>query len=432
MPSLPHPSERRPRFALALVLALAACESPPSAGFPDAWRSDGGPREDAAEPSDTGLDGGAPEDAPAGDDAYVEPGQCSFDPATDFFEIDYDLRSDVRRLSAAGGPTSFGVVFSKHDLDDHEDLYFVEIPASEGPPGTTQQLTFDATSDASPVIARTSTGWLVAWLSGRDGNVEVYARAGDASGWSSAPQRITNTPSIDETTVAITSEGTRSAVAWAEPGASPVMVAVLVDATGAATAAPVRLSPAGVAMVPTSFTTTDGGFLVGWVGPTGNALVQPLDGALAAIGDPLVLTGTADADGTIDTVVSASGGAAVFGVQPDPSRRDVHAHQLGSDGTLFHIEQPLTIGEDTGSDAAIALLGGGYVVGYRQSGIEPMLRVFFVDAIFREQLRADLVRMSATGGPLTARVSGDGNVLLTWSDLVGSVNHMRVARLRCP
>lgn len=416
---------------LVLVLALVGCDRPTPVGFPDAWRSDSGTAEDAAEPLDAGRDG-APEDAPAGDDAYAPPGMCAFDGATDFFELDYDLRSDVRRLAVAAGPTSFGVVFSKHDVDDHEDLYFVEIPAGGGPPLTTQQLTFDATTDASPVIARTSEGWLVAWLSGRDGNVEVYAWSRSASGWAAVPQRITSTAAIDETTVALASDGTRIALAWAEPGASPVTVVLPVDATGAATAAPVRLSPASVAMIPTSFTTTADGYLVGWVSPSGDALVQPLGGALAALGEPLVLTLGHDADGTIDAVVSSSGGAAVYGVHPATGRRDVHAHQLGSDGTLFHIEQPLTIGDDTGSDAAIALLGGGYVVAYRQSGIEPMLRVLFYDAIFGEQLRADLVRMSATGGPISARVSGDGNVLLTWSDLVGSVNHMRVARLRCP
>ncbi|MFO0686757.1 MAG: hypothetical protein U0234_32140 [Sandaracinus sp.] len=415
----------------ALVVSLAACDSPRPVGFPDAWRSDAGTDEDASEPRDAGLDG-APEDAPAGDDAYVVPGMCEFDAATDFFELDYDLRSDVRRLAVAAGPTSFAVVFSKHDVDDHEDLYFVEIPASGGPPLTTQQLTFDATPDASPVIARTSEGWLVAWLSGRDGNVEVYAWGRSASGWAAVPQRITSTPTIDETTVALASDGARTAIAWAEPGASPVTVALPVDAAGGATAGPVRLSPASVAMIPTSFTTTEDGYLVGWVGPSGDALVQPLSGALATLGDPLVLTAGHDADGTIDAVVSSSGGAAVYGVHPATGRHDVHAHQLGSDGALFHIEQPLTFGDDTGSDAAIAILGGGYVVGYRQSGIEPMLRVLFYDAIFGERLRADLVRMSATGGPISARVSGDGNVLLTWSDLVGSVNHMRVARLRCP
>lgn len=416
-----------------LVLVLAGCDGPaPPAGSLDAWRSDTGTVEpDAAEPLDAGIDGPV-DDADLAEDAYVEPGQCRFDAATDFFELDYDLRSDVRRLAVAAGPTSFGVVFSKHDVSDHEDLYFVEIPATGGPPRTTQQLTFDATTDASPVIARTSQGWLVAWLSGRDGNVEVYARAGGDGGWTSAPQRMTSTPSIDETTVALASDGSRIALAWAEPGAAPVTVAVTVDASGAATAAPVRLSPASVAMIPTAWTSTEAGYLVGWVGPSGDAWVQPLDGDLAAIGEPLGLTLGHDADGTIDAVVSSSGGAAVYGVSPATGRRDVHAHQLGSDGALFHIEQPLTIGADTGSDAAIALLGGGYLVGYRQGGIEPMLRVFFFDATFRELQRADLIRMSATGGPITARVSGDGNVLLTWSDLVGSVNHMRVARLRCP
>lgn len=419
-------------FYGAVVVALTACDGhPPPAGDVDANRSDVGPV-DAARP-DGG--GGADAGADVGDtgpriDSGVAPGTCRFDMATDFFEIDYDLRSDVRRLASAAGPTSFGVVFSKHDVSDREDLYFVEIPSSAGPPLTTQQLTDDDFTDQSPVIARTSAGWLAAWLSNRDGNVEVYSLAGAASGWAITPHRQTTTTSIDETTPALASDGTRNALAWAEPGVATV--AQPVDASGASLGASVRLSPPGAGMIPTSFTTTDTGYLVGWLGPSGDVFVQPLQATLAAIGDPLSLTVNHDGDGTIDAVGSPAGGAAVYGVVPAVPRHDVHGHLLQSDGMLFHIEQAITIGEDTGTDAAIAILGGGYVVAYRQSGVAPVLRVLFLDGALQEVSRADLVPMSATGGPITARVSGDGNVLLTWSDLVGSVNHMRVARLRCP
>lgn len=418
----------------ALVLTLVACDGrPPPVGTPDANRSDGG-----------GLDGGMPDDGSvdvgvdagprdAGDAGSVTPGACHFDATTDFFEIDYDLRSDVRRLASAAGPTSFGVVYAKHDdVSDWEDLYFVEIPAAGGAPLTTVPLTFDGFTDSSPVIARTSAGWVLAWLSNRDGNVEVYSLAGNASGWASPIRRLTSTPAIDETTPAIASDGVMGAIAWAEPGAPGATLVLPMDPTGAGSAPAVRLAPAGAAMIPTSFTTTGAGYLVGWLGPSNDVFVQPLDGSLATIGDPLALAELQDGDGTIDAVVSSSGGAAVYGVVPVAPRHEVHGHMLDPAGALFHIEESLTIGDDTGSDAAIALLGGGFVVAYRQAGVAPMLRVLFLDGTLREVERADLVPMTATGGPITARVSGDGNVLLTWSDLVGSVNHMRVARLRCP
>lgn len=383
---------------------------------------------------DAGHDDAGREEAglDAGDvvDSAV-PNGCRFDMATDFFEIDYDLRSDVRRLSAAAGPTSFGIVYSKHDVSDHEDLYFVEIPSSGGPPLTTQQLTTDDFADSSPAITRTSAGWLIGWLSNRDGNVEVYSLVDDAGAWTAAPRRQTHTSSVDETTPAVASDGTMNAIAWAEPGSPGATLALSVDTAGASAAAPVRLAPTGVGMIPTSFTTTDSGYVVGWLGPTNDVWLQPLDATLAAVGDPLSLAASHDGDGTIDSVVASTSGAAVYGVVPGGTRHEVHGHLLAGDGTLFHIEQSLTIGQDTGTDAAIAILGDGFVVAYRQDGVAPVLRVLLLDGALREISRADLVAMTATGGPITARVSGDGNVLLTWSDLVGSVNHMRLARLRC-
>jgi hypothetical protein len=417
------------------LVVLTACDGhPPPVGPVDANRDDVGPL-DAARADGGGVDADRPDsglDAASGPDTGIPPDTCHFDAATDFFEIDYDLRSDVRRLAATGGPTSFGIAYTTHDVSDREDLYFVELPASGGMPLTTQQLTFDDATDQSPVIVRTSAGWLIAWLSSRDGNVEVYSVVGSGSSWTATPRRQTSTATIDETTAALATDGTNNAIAWAETGTSPTTVVQRVDAMGASTGAPARLSPSGAGMIPTTFTTTGLGYLVGWLAPSGDVLVQPLDTSLATIGDPLSLTVSHNGDGTIDAVVTLTGGAAVYGVVPADPRHDVHGHLLGVDGTLFHIEQAVTIGEDTGSDAAIASLGGGYVVAYRQSGVAPMLRVLFLDGTLTEVGRADLVAMSATGGPITARVSGDGNVLLTWSDLVGSVNHMRLARLRCP
>lgn len=416
----------------SLAVALWACETrPPPASFPDAYRDDVGPT-DAAHADDTGVDGGGVDAANQDDDAAVAPPTCHFDAATDFFELDYDLRSDVRRLSAAAGPTSFGVVYAKHDdVSDWEDLYFVEIPASGGAPATTVPLTFDGFADTSPVIARTSAGWVAAWLTDRDGNVEVYTLAAPGGTWSTSMHRQTTTTSIDETTAAIASDGFMNAIAWAEPGASGATVVQPVDSGGVSAGASARFSPSGAAMIPTSFTTTGGGYLVGWLGPSGDVFVQPISTTLEALDAPLALAALHDGDGTIDAVVSSSGGAAVYGVVPVDPRHDVHGHLLDADGALFHVEQAITVGTDSGTDAAIAILGGGYVVAYRTSDVAPMLRVLFLNAALEEVGRTDLVAMTATGGPITARVSGDGNVLLTWSDLVGSVNHMRAARLRC-
>lgn len=421
---------------LVCCLALAGCDATPRPvavdAALDAPRIDGG--RDAGDDAGAAIDdtGTSPDGGSGTQDTGVPPAVCHFDVATDYFELDSAPRTESRRLAVGGGPTSFGVVYSAPAAAGAEDVFFVEIPSASGMPGRTVRLTSDGSVNGSPVVARTATGWIVAWLSDRDGNVEVYALASAADGtWPTTPSRRTTTPSIDEISPALATNATIRALAWAEPGTPTTTVVQPLAADGASSGTAARIAPAGFAMVPTAFTTTDEGLLVGWADPDGDAVIQPLGTDLAAVGSPLPLTADHAADGAIDAVVAFGGGAVVYGVVTAGTRHDVHAHMLDGSGDLFFAEQVITVGEDTGSGASIGEVGGGYVIGYRQAGIGPMLRVFVVDASLHEVARADLVPMAATGSPITLRVADDGNVLLTWEDLVGTVNHMRVARVRC-
>ena len=139
-------------------------------------------------------------------------------------------------------------------------------------------------------------------------------------------------------------------------------------------------------------------------------------------------------DGTIDAVIasgSTGGGAAVYGAIPGGGRHDVHAHLVDRAGALTFAEHVLTIGLDNGEGASIVEIGGGFAVAYRQVGMPPTLRVMFFDSLLNAIGHGDLVPMAATGGPITLRIAADGNLLLTWGDVVGTTSQVRAVRLRC-
>jgi len=292
-------------------------------------------------------------------------------------------------------------------------------------------VTMGSYTSTSPVIARTSTGWLVAWLSYRDGSWDVYALGSGSDGHLlTTPVRMTMTASIDEQTPALASDGTTSAIAWAEPGAptTTVVRAIGPDAMPSGSAA--RLAPAGFSMIPTAFTVSGEGYLVGWGDPNGDATIQQLRADGTAIGVPAALTTEHNADGTIDAVSSLGGGALVYGAVPAAGRHDVHAHLVDGTGSAILVEHVLTIGADTGTDASITEIGGGYAVAYRQASSPPMLRILFYDSLLNEIGRSDLVQASAAGAT-TLRTSADGNLLLTWSDVIDTTTMVRALRLRC-
>jgi hypothetical protein len=427
-------------------IVCAACHTtPPPAGtpdtgpLPDAYRSDAGrdSASDVGPPEDTANDttNDSAVDAFADDGGFM-PGACVFDATMDLFDIDVDPRSRPTRVATAGGPSAFGIVYSKVGADAFENVYFQELGTHVGDTmPVPRQLTFDIATTTTPAVTRTETGWLLAWASNRPGTMEIFTLGSGSDGrLLSTPTRITTNVVQDQAPMlASTSAGT--ALVWTEldgTGGHPSLAAQLVNADGTTSGSIGHTMPTGFTIRPQVFTSTDTGYLVAWSDPSLNAVVLPLGTDATSTGTPASLTSVPDSDGSFDAVVSNGGGVAVFGADLGSGRREVHAHPLDATGAPFDVERVLTIGTDNGTDASIAELGGGYVVAYRQAGTPPMLRVLFLDSLLNEVARRDLVGVASTGGPTSVHVSGDGAVLITWADVVGSETHLRAARIRCP
>ncbi len=427
--------------SLAVVVLCSfvtvACDTrPPLAGF------DVGPRPDASR-QDAGSD--AARDAPADDrdldafgdananDSGFQPGSCRFVMADDLIEIDTDPRLHPTRVAVSAGPTGFGIVYSKLGSDAFENIYFTEIASTVGGLRPMQQLTFDLANTITPAIARTDLGWILAWASNHDGTMEIYSLGSGADGrLGSSVHRLTM-DAVQQQAPALASARATTAIAWTEldaTGHNPTTVVQALAAAGTTTGTVQRIMPAGFTVRPQTFTTTDFGYVMGWSDPSLQDLVLSLDNTGAASGTPTALTTVPDADATFDAVVSGGGGAAVFGVDVG-GRREVHAHLLDAAGGALDVERVLTVGAAAGSDASIAELGGGYIVAYRQTGTPPTLRVLFLDSLLNEVTRLDLLSVSTTGGQTSTRISGDGVVLITWADVVGTETHLRAARIRC-
>jgi hypothetical protein len=398
---------------------------------------DSGPPVDAFAP-DTGRDAPVGNDANAdvGDasDAGFSPMSCRFDATMDLLAIDTDPRARPVRVATAPGPSSFGVVYSKIGTDGFENVYFSEIATMVGSPMAQTQLTTDLFTTTAPAITRTTTGWLASWLSNRDGDVEVYALGSGMDGRFTTPQRLTHTLLADEQSPVLASSGAASLIAWTEPGAmnTTTVVTQPIGADGTLTGTASRISPAGFTMRSQTLVTTDFGYAALWNDPTGAATILALDTMGAASGMPALLSPTdLMAGGAIDAAISRGGGGVVFDTTNGPSRGEVHAHLVDGAGGAIGVEQVLTVGADTGTSGSIAELGGGYVVAYRQAGAMPILRVLFLSSLLAEVHRIDVTSVSMTGGPTTIRVAGDGTVLITWADVVGTTTRLRGARIRC-
>ena len=90
-----------------------------------------------------------------------------------------------------------------------------------------------------------------------------------------------------------------------------------------------------------------------------------------------MLTTEHNADGSLDLATDAGGGAAVFGTTIAGLRSEVRARLVDGSGmpAAGTSEQVITLAPDSGRDATIAQLAGGYVVAYRALGATPMLRL---------------------------------------------------------
>jgi hypothetical protein len=424
--------------------------------------SDGGPPRDAFRERDSASEAGAIDDAnvDANRDAAIslidsglDPSTCAFVMAEDLAELATDPRGHPSTIGLAAGADRFGIAYSAVGADAFENVYFTELPSSGSFFGAASQLTMDLATTTTPVVARTTSGWLLAWSANMTATPDIFTIGYDMTGRPIAGRQHLTTSLHTESSPLLAVSGATNILAWddfdAAAGTHTTVLRTLSD-DGMGTGTESRLAAAGLVPAPQALAPSDEGFVLGWSDPDGDAVIMPLDAHGAVMGPAAALSSGHDSDGTIDLAQSFGGGAAVFGARIEGfvgydsgmagvdgggevigGRNEVHAHLVDGAGAPYDVEHVLTSGSDRGSDASIAEFAGGYAVSYRQVDASPVLRVLFLDSLLREVARVDLVPISLLGGRTTIRASGDGTLLIAWADVVGSETHIRAARIRC-
>jgi hypothetical protein len=415
-------------ISIAASLLVACGTAPPPVGPP----RDAGPR-DAPAPLDGTPDppDGSPDDGDAGDGGSAL-GSCRV--AGEILTLATDPRAEAREVATGAGPVGFALAWSAL-AGGIENVWMAEMSSTEESVSV-QQLTTGITVSRSPAVAPSDVGWLVAWTTNEIADFDVRARAWLGGAPVSDAQPLTARAGLDDDAQLLATT-TGALATWIEArtgGAVAVSRAVGLDAIPSA--AQVDSSPAGRSITRPRIARRSGGFSLAWVdsgSSVRDALLQPLDTSGAPAGAIVPLTGEGNADGTLDLAATESGGAAVIGVLVGGARPEVRGRALSATGTALGTEVPVVTTPETGRDASIARLAGGYVVAYR--GLDtatPELRVAFLSDDLQIRFRTLVVgEIATTGGRLTIRVSGEGRMIVGWADVVGEETRIRAARIRC-
>lgn len=422
--------------AVALSLVVFGCGTTPNPP-----PSDSGPRD--AAPRDTGgdgdggdsgsLDGSLDGDLADGDvdGGSIDPGSCVFVAAEDLFELATDVSDRPRSIGVGPSPTGFGVGYAAF-AEGFQQIWLAEIP-SAGAPAPAQQLTTDPALSLEPSVAWTGDAWTLSWFSNRDGAFEVYSRRFPAGGMRPTDplQRLTNN-AIRDDNPALTALADGSRIAWVTQEMSGTRTAstAALDSIGALVGAPVAVTAPGLSPTTMTLAERTGGYALAWGDASSDAVLVPLD-ASGAASTPVVLSSEHTADGSVDVTLGLTGGVAVFGTLAGGIRPEIHAVPLDDTAAISGSERALNIGTETGRDASVTALLGGYAMSYRALDTG-MLRVVFLSLTLDEVARLDLVPATADGGRTTIRASGDGALLVGWADRVSATEvHVRAARIRC-
>lgn len=428
----------RLRFLLiaSLLGATTACGGNGVPPIP----TDAGPR-DAQRPDASGPDDGGGLDAPIGDAGDVDgggfdPGLCRADPTSDVFTLATDSLARVRDVGVAAGTTGLGVAWSAR-AEGAENVWLAEIPPTGAALIAAQQITTGTSLQRDPVIAPNGLGWFLAWYGNPDADFEIYAEAFEdgriVDGGSL--ERLTTRAGRDDAPVLLArSDGAMAG--WIETRGATMGERVPVVRSLSTTAAPTAGQHDGT----TASTTVgrfvlaprNGGLSLAWVesGGTPRALLQQLDASGVPSGTPIQLSTEPNLDGSLDLATDESGGAAVWGTSIAGSRPQVRARLLDGSGNPLASEVVIT-DTTTGRDATIAPIAGGYVIAYRALDGSPVLRLDFRDANLDPAATLDVVPVSASGGSVTIRTSGEGRMVVGWADVDATTTTIRAARIRC-
>jgi hypothetical protein len=171
--------------------------------------------------------------------------------------------------------------------------------------------------------------------------------------------------------------------------------------------------------------------------------LQPLDKTVKAMGNPVLVTSLVTTGNSVDLATrEEDGGAIVYSVDIGNASHEVRFRRLDKNGAFISDEIKIAGSPLQARDASIGHLGAGYAVAYRQLATDgssnSQIRLQFItkegnvthdsEGRLVSYLVADTTVMS---GPVTLRVSTDGQVLVGFLDVDASgQNQMHIVRKR--
>ncbi len=438
------------RSRLALLLALAAapsvvgCQCGEGVGDGDA----GGEEVDARRtPADAHADDTNEIVIDAGRVAR-DPERCRVEPGDIYLlGTDADLAASVRVVDVAANADEFAAVW-REQIDGIAQIRVAQIPSIVGAP-TSLTVTEGLDVHEEPAIAMVGGDYLIGWIDNADADFEVRARP-LADGVLGATTRVTTRAGRDDSPSLVTVDDD-VIVSWVENrdmDSVRVPVTHLLTAAGALSGTSHQITAPSSVGRPSLAPREGGAVLLYSEGSSANPDVslQRLDATGAAAGAAEVMSTEHNAGGDVDVGLTPMDGAAVFTALIAGVRRDVRVRLLDGTGTPGMSEFALNEGAEQGDSASVARLRqavgwsegcrDGYAVVYRSyptGGANTVLRLILLDA------GADVVRavdleipdVTNRGGRTTVRISGDGNLLVAWTDARTDRIDMRAARIRC-
>jgi hypothetical protein len=170
--------------------------------------------------------------------------------------------------------------------------------------------------------------------------------------------------------------------------------------------------------------------------------LQALDKTVKPVGDPVLVSNLVTAGNSVDVATrDEDGGAILYSVDVAGVNHEIRFRRLDRNGALLGDESKVVGSPLQARDASLARLGGGYVVGYRQmpttSTPTSQVRLMFItkegnvmhDSVGRV-LTYLVAETTLSSGPVTLRVSTDGQVLVAFLDGGPNGNQLRLVRKR--
>lgn len=420
---------------------LAGCDTTPppiriDAG-PDAGPRDAGRMPDTGPPPDAGPVDASDAGRPSGDAGAPT---CVADPER-VYKLGSDATGGDRIVGLAAGANAFGVVWTQLPTSGGLVEVHGERISSSGARGTTQRITSRGGSKTGANIGAVGTSWVVAWVDNASGTFELHTIGvgGDLAPGSATVHDLTATPTLREDGPVFLNSSAGLMLAWTEDDMSAltrVARAQQVANDGTPTGSPGTASASGQQPGQLATGELDGGPVLVWsegIGGSGTVYLQGITTAGAMRGTRTRVSTEDNADGTVDAaLLPTTGGAVVFGVLVDGVRHEVRFREVPSDGAVTDAQPERVLANGTG--ASVARFAGGYAISYRApaSGDTPsMIHLMLVQSNGDLVSDVPVIEAPSEGARTTVRVSGDGQIAITWADTNPGATDIRVAMIAC-